>query len=249
MLLVGVTDHMRNIAILAFLTTTCLADAMTVTQVVDQASGVSALVYTLPSAENCGFSLLDGPSKKDGDTIKEHWDPTNHLVMVNGGYFNSDFSPTGLCRVEGRTLSGGASPKLSGFVGIDKAGKVHILTQQDDVMDYPTLLQAGPFVIDPGGLIGIRSRSGAQARRTLVGLTKVGDLVIIVTEPVYLLDFSRFVAKRFPSIDRLINLDGGPSTALMSGNYTVLNQWPVRNYLVKKRETPTTPPTVPDSAR
>lgn len=83
--------------------------------------------------------------------------------------------------------------------------------------------------------MGIRSRSGAPARRTLVGFTKTDDLVIIVTEPIYLLDLAEFIAKRFPSIERLLNLDGGPSTALMADGHAVVNEWPVRNYVVMKK--------------
>ena len=235
---------MRSIAILALFIAPFLANAMNVTNVLDRTKGFSAVVITLPAEENHGFSFLDVPTKIEGDTIRSYWNPTNHLIIFNGGYFNPDFTPVGLCRADGLTINSNQSQRLSGFVGIDKTGKLHVLTRQDKLESYPTVLQAGPFVIDPGGKIGIHSRSGVEARRTLVGITEADDLVIIVTEPIYLLDLANFIAKRFPSIDRLLNLDGGPSTALISDGHEILNQWPVRNYLIKTRETPTTVSTV-----
>jgi uncharacterized protein YigE (DUF2233 family) len=222
--------------ILSLILAPWLVSGMSVTQVVDRIVGFAAVVVTVPAAENQGFALLDVPSKREGDNIRSYWNATNHIVMINGGYFNPDFRPTGLFRVDGRTINAEQSKKLSGFIGIDKSGKLHILSRQDKLELYPSLMQSGPFVIDPGGQMGIRSRSGAPARRTLVGLTKTDDLVIIVTEPIYLLDLAEFIAKRFPSIERLLNLDGGPSTALMTGSHTVVNEWPVRNYVTKKRE-------------
>lgn len=232
---------MKITVMLSLLLAPCLASCMSVTQVVDRIAGVAAIVVTVPATENQGFALLDVPSKREGDNIGSYWNATNHIVMINGGYFNPDFSPTGLFRIDGRTINAKQSKKLSGFIGIDKSGKLHILSRQDKPELYPSVMQSGPFVIDPGGQMGIRSRSGAPARRTLVGLTKTDDLVIIVTEPIYLLDLAEFIAKRFPSIERLLNLDGGPSTALMTDSHTVVNEWPVRNYVTKKRESTTKP--------
>ena len=36
-----------------------------------------------------------------------------------------------------------------------------------------------------------------------------------------------------PKLDRLLNLDGGPSTGLRSNDIKILNSSAVRNYLVK----------------
>lgn len=238
---VGVTRHMGRFVVIAMLMATCRASGMTVTQVVDRANGSRAVVITVSASENHGFSLLDVSSRSEKDNILSHWNPTNHVIMINGGYFNDDFSPAGLCRVDGRAINSKQSESLSGFIGVNNAGKVDVLTQGEKTEPYPTVIQAGPFVIDPGGKIGIHSRSGVEAKRTLIGLTKDKDLVIVVTEPIFLFDLAGLIAERFPSIERLLNLDGGPSTALMTDSCRVVNQSPVRNYLMKVREPTTTP--------
>jgi hypothetical protein len=223
----------------------CLAGEITTSQLVDTAHRFSAIVITVPVDQNYGFSLLDVRIRKEGDNIQSYWNPTNDILMINGGYFNPDFSPTGFCRIDETEISATRSAKLSGFVAIDKAGAINILSIHDNPTNFPTMLQAGPFVIDPGGSIGIKSRSGADARRTLIGLMQDGNVVIVVTEPIGLLDLAHSIKQHLPSVERLLNLDGGPSTALMIKGHSVVNQWPVRNYITKKRETPTSKSTVP----
>jgi len=206
-----------------------------VTQLVDKAAGFEAIVITVPREENRGFAVLDVESKTEDDNIRSRWDPARHDLMINGGYFNPDFSPTGFCKVDNRTISSTMSRTLSGFVAIDNDGTLDLLTRSDDLGAYPTVMQAGPYVIDPGGRVGIRSRSGSRSRRTLVGLTDGRDLVVVVTEPIFLLDLAYAVEKHLPRVERLLNLDGGPSTALMTGSHTIVNMWPVRNYISREK--------------
>ena len=225
---------------LAFFLLFCpvLAPATTVTQVQDAEAGFSAVLITVPPADNHGFFLLDVPQKQFGDTIRNHWNPARDQFMINGGYFNKDFSPTGQCRIDGNSIKKGRSPSLYGFVALDAKGGLHVFTRHSKLAAYPTLLQSGPFVIAPGGRVGIRSRTGYQARRTLVGMTRAGEVVILVVDPIYLIDLAQVVHKRLPQIERLLNLDGGSSTALMVAGHSVINRSAVRNYLGKLRDTP-----------
>lgn len=131
---------MKITVMLSLLLAPCLASCMSVTQVVDRIAGFAAVVVTVPAAENQGFALLDVPSKREGDNIRSYWNATNHVVMINGGYFNPDFRPTGLFRVDGRTINAEQSKKLSGFIGIDKSGKLHILSRQDKPEIYPSVM-------------------------------------------------------------------------------------------------------------
>ena len=207
----------------------------TVTQVVSRAHGFDALMITIPKKENVGFSILDVPQKKDGDTIRSYWNPTNHTLIVNGGFFNADFSPTGLYTVDGTWINKKPSRGFSGFIAINKKGRLDVLTRTDTLNGYPTLLQSGPYVIDPGRKVGIHSRIGKETKRTLIGKTKTGGLVILVTEPIYLFDLAKAVHETLPQIERLLNLDGGPSTGLIYGTHEVINTWPVRNYITKSK--------------
>ena len=211
------------------------ASAITVTQVVDQAFGLDAVMITIPKTENAGFSILDVPQKKDGDSVRSYWNPTNHALIVNGGFFNADFTPTGMCKIDGEWINKKPSRGFSGVLTVDKKGKLDLLTRTDKLNNYPTLLQSGPYVIDPGRKVGIHSRIGRETRRTLIGKTKSGDIVILITKPIYLYDLAKAVHKTLPTLERLLNLDGGPSTGIITGTTEQLNTWPVRNYIVKAK--------------
>ncbi len=115
---------------------------------------------------------------------------------------------------------------------MDGAGKIHLLWRGDDLTPYPSVLQAGPYVIDPGGKIGIYSRA-EKARRTLIGLTEEKELVIVATKEIDLYDLAYAVKKQMPRMERLLNLDGGPSSAFKTPTVEILNEWPVRNYIAK----------------
>ena len=211
------------------------AFAITVTQVVNRTHGLDAILITIPEKQNIDFSILDVPQKKDGDSIRSHWNPTNQVLIVNGGFFNADFTPTGMCKIDEEWINKRPSRGFSGFIAIDKKGRLKVLTRTDNLNDYPTLMQSGPYVIDPGRKIGIHSRIGRETRRTLVGKTKAGDLVILITKPIYLYDLAKAVHETLPTLDRLLNLDGGPSTGIIYGTVEELNTWPVRNYIVKAK--------------
>lgn len=201
----------------------------------DSGPAVEATIITVPKEENRGFAVLDVPEKVEGEDIRAHWDPARHLLMVNGGYFEADFSPTGYNRVDGQIVNETPSPRLSGFVALDEQGKLSLLTRQDQLEAYPTVLQSGPYVIDPGGRIGIKTPSSRIAKRTLVGMTNADDVVLVITDPISLFDLAIAVKRKMPTIERLLNLDGGPSTALKTADHEVVNTWPVRNYLLKRK--------------
>ena len=127
----------------------------------------------------------------------------------------------------------GISPSLSGFIAIDASGRLSLLTATDDLKPFPSVLQNGPYLIDPGGEVGIHSRAGKRAARTAIGRTVDDTLVILVTEPIELFDLAREAKRMFPKMERLLNLDGGPSTALKTREIEIRNAAPVRNYLAK----------------
>lgn len=234
-----------RLLILALLLIPCpgLVSATTVTEVQDAETGFSAVVVTVPPADNHGFFLLDVPEQQRGDNIRHYWNAAQYQFMTNGGYFNEDFSPTGQCRINGMYIKRGRSPRLYGFVALDAQGSLRVVTRHSKLNAYPTLLQSGPFVIAPGGRVGIRSRTGYRARRTLIGTTRKHEVIIMVTDPIFLLDLAEAVHKQLPQIERLLNLDGGSSTALMARDHIVINRSAVRNYLGKRNDTPQKKPT------
>ena len=176
------------------------------------------------------------PDSQKAGIILSYWDTSKYSIIINGGYFTPEFQPLGLFKIDGKFINKRKPKKLSGFVAIDKKGVVSILTHSDDLSPYHSILQSGPYVIDPGSKIGIRSNDGEISRRTLIGKTTGNEIMIIITSPVSLYDLANFIKNKFPNIERLLNLDGGPSTALKTGSIEIVNVLPVRNYIFKKKD-------------
>jgi hypothetical protein len=161
-------------------------------------------------------------------------------VAVNGGYFDAAFAPVGLLRVDGVTIA--ASPsKHSGAVVIDASGSLRIVRADDRlVAASPTVLQCGPFLVDPGGTRGIDREDGAIAERTVIA-TDGERVCVITTGPVTLMDLSDCLIEQ-PSafglkrVERALNLDGGPSSGcLVATSQGTLGHEPrgkIRNALI-----------------
>ena len=230
-----VTRHVLAWSIL-FLPLTSIK-GMTVTNSYEKAFGSRVIFVEFKSNEIRGFSIRDVPVWKKGDNVMNYWNGHDDEMIINGGFYQPDFLPLGLCRIDGVTIGSGRANRRSGFVAIDSNGSMRLLTRKDDRARYKTILQSGPYVIDPGGVIGIQEGSKTNdfpARRTLVGTKNDKSIIVMSTGPITLYNLARAVKIRFPEIDRLLDLDGGPSTALVTGVTAVTNGKPVRNYIVKK---------------
>lgn len=129
------------LSLLAALTLSVQADSK---KIFDKDSGLKATVLTFPKDQNKNFAILDCPDKATAGTIRKNFDPKKHQLMINGGYFNPDWSPTGYCKIDGKILAPKINPKLSGFIAIDQSGKITLLTHGQDLSKYPTVLQSGP---------------------------------------------------------------------------------------------------------
>jgi len=217
--------------ILSVVLLTACSSGLDIKQIQEKQLGLNALIITIPQTQNKGFVFLDTPDNTRVSTIDEYWESGKYTLMFNGGYFDEDFSPSGFFKVNGKMIQETVSEKLSGFVALDKEGVLHVLARGENLEEYQSVIQSGPFVIDPGGQIGIKSQSERQAERTLVGITQDGSIVIVVTEPVTLYDLAHGIKKHLPTVERLLNLDGGPSSALKTSTHETLNKGPVRNYI------------------
>ena len=196
---------------------------------------VELITLTIPKALNNGFVLVDEPSRDEGH-ISKHFDGDEHEQIINGGYFDADFLPVGLCKYNGTILTDQPAPKLSGYVVFDENGTIDLLwKQRKQAQEAPSALQSGPFIVDPGGKVGIHNRSGKSAARTVLAIDKDDNLLIIITSHVELYELARILVKELPQIDRALNLDGGPSTGLLHDQTTIKNGAPVRNFIRLKR--------------
>ncbi|MFK7788348.1 MAG: phosphodiester glycosidase family protein [Phycisphaeraceae bacterium] len=144
------------------------------------------------------------------------------VAMINGGYFDASFQPVGLVVKDIETISEMSNqPALSGVLAVFDSKSVLLIPRSSYLPDngIRSAIQAGPFLVDPGGKQGIRSDDLKKAKRTAIGQTISGDIVFISTTPCTLYELSEILTKhqnvlsveRFESV---LNLDGGPSTGL-----------------------------------
>lgn len=163
------------------------------------------------------------------------------VAAINGGYFQPNFQPSGLVRLSGRDIQAlGAEGVLSGIVAIDPAGVLRLLPRDVALDGVHSAIQAGPFVIDPGGAVGVTPRA-ASANRSLLASDDHGRLLLLVTGTLTLHQVATVLhdhpqAFGMERIERALNLDGGPSTglslALEDPMWSVGERGPVRNVLV-----------------
>lgn len=192
-------------------------------------------VIEFPVSENLGFELVDGVKALHRMSVTDFFDEESDLFIVNGGYFDGNLNPVGYCKIGNALISAGHAPELSGYLSLDASGKLDLHWKELPKPGPQSALQSGPFLIDPGGRIGIHSDSGLSAKRTVIAKTKDDEILVITTTAVSLFELSRLLKVKFPNVDCALNLDGGPSTGLIYGNIRIENQNPVRNFLRKKR--------------
>jgi hypothetical protein len=144
------------------------------------------------------------------------------IAAINGGYYAQDFRTDGLLRIHGIEQTPiSTAAVMSGFIAITSDGMISLRSRGDGPGDAPTVRQCGPFVIDAGGSVGIRMTPDAPlARRSLVAISSGGIVLLIATTDVTLHDLALCLHDApagfaTAGIDRALNLDGGPSTALV----------------------------------
>lgn len=163
------------------------------------------------------------------------------VVAINGGYFEPSFQPSGLLRMDGREVQPlSQEGVLSGIVALDEAGVLRLLPRDTSLDGVHTAIQAGPFIIDPGGAIGVRPRAFA-ANRSLIASDDHGRLLLLATGALTLHHLATLLhdhpqAFGMERVERALNLDGGPSTglslALDEPVWSMAERGPVRNVLV-----------------
>lgn len=150
------------------------------------------------------------------------------LAAVNGGFFDPEVGASGLLISEGVALARERPGGGSGVLVI-AAGVARLLERGARLPAKTELaVQCGPRLIEPDGSVGIRSDDGQRAARTAACIRQSGrelDLVVAASETRLgrgpgLLQLARWLAEPLAPDDpsgceAALNLDGGPSTALV----------------------------------
>lgn len=140
------------------------------------------------------------------------------VAGVNGGFFHSDWRPSGLVIADGRRINRLETARLlSGVIYSDDRG-IH-LVRRSRLQDHPgisALLQSGPFLVEGGRAVGGLSASD-PSRRSFVATDWRGHWVLGSTlGPLGLAELADCLASPealLPwRVDRALNLDGGSST-------------------------------------
>ncbi|HEX3132456.1 MAG TPA: phosphodiester glycosidase family protein [Planctomycetota bacterium] len=167
------------------------------------------------------------------------------LVAINGGYFEPSFQPSGLFRLDGKDLHPlAAEGVLSGIVALDVMGGLRLLPRDGALDGVRSAIQAGPFLIDPGGTLGVNPRP-ARAQRSVIATDDHGRVLVLATGVLTLHQVASLLHDQpqlfgMEHIERALNLDGGPSTGLSLSlplavedpAWSVVERGPVRNVLV-----------------
>lgn len=143
------------------------------------------------------------------------------VVAINGGYFDGAFQPVGLRLMDGvETSARSDERRLSGFLVADADGLLDVAMSASGAR---WAMQSGPVLIDPGGAVGIhQTRDAPAARRTVVAVDAADGLAVVTTTDVTLFDLAQALHDRAEAfglgrVERALNLDGGPSTAMSIG--------------------------------
>jgi exopolysaccharide biosynthesis protein len=168
-------------------------------------------------------------------TLREKSNATPEFsLLFNGGYHDGNYANAkleGLFVVDGKPFNAVKleDVQLSHVLSINRDGRIasiRVASREfaSSTLSEPTHIQSGPLIAEDGRIAEAfiaASLNGKDAyKRTAIGRTHAGETVIVVSKTprtlkrlgVYVLQVNRY-AKRGLT---LLNLDGGPSTAIHS---------------------------------
>jgi len=213
--------------------------------------GVGVNVVTVnPKAENVKvvLGLAQGTVLSQNRFGREDFGPMvrrlKPRVAINGTYFNlRNNEPVGALVMEGRLIYDGLS---SGVLMVSEEGQVWIEYHQGKfgrnlgwARNIRTAVGAGPMLLQ-SGKVALRPRDEgfgdpslfALARRSAVGVTAEGKLLLVTVETPISLNKLAFIMLRLGAVNAMA-LDGGGSTALYSnGQFISLPGRPLTNLIL-----------------
>jgi len=181
--------------------------------------------------------VIDVPEKAESGAIGEKLLAAGCRAGVTGGYFDATFAPVGLLVSCGRELHPVKADGPSGIFCVAKDGTVRLLTLGDYQASAPECrhaVQAGPFIVGPGGKFGIRTRDEKRRRRVAACLDDAGGVHLVVTDELSLWELAELLLDEKlmgMKVERALNLDGGPSAALWCGEDALAPAGPVRSLI------------------
>ncbi len=142
-------------------------------------------------------------------TAHQYRERSGAMAVVNGGFFDELHHSLGLIQRRGK-IENPVRENSWGVFEIED-GKLRILARKDwNPFPEATALQVGPRLVVNGQVQSFKE--SVPSRRSAVGITKDGQLVIAVSEKLlYLKEWAELLKRECP---QALNLDGGGSTQL-----------------------------------
>ena len=183
-------------------------------------SGEGRYVYVV----NSNIELISNFSEKKSakDLMKEN----GCVAGINGGFYTEDNKPLGLFINDYKLVQKESSSLLfNGFVS-EKGISRNMPT------DVKWGFQTGPMLVDEDRGLKIEIREDRPARRSVIGVNKLGEFVFISTDPVNLEDLPEKIKNL--NLVTAVNLDGGSAAAFYSPDMTISESSPVGSWLCAK---------------
>lgn len=155
------------------------------------------------------------------------------LFAVNGGFFEPDFTPSGLLIEDGRVVSDWRERGGSGALLV-RARRASIVSEDPgDTTSIELAVQCGPRLVEPGGAMGIQGDDGKRAERTAACVRQGGkelNFVVAVGPTVpgdgpTLHQLAQWLTRPLSpgeagGCEAALNLDGGPSTGVVARKFS-----------------------------
>ncbi len=153
-------------------------------------------------------------------------DANNAFAAINGGYFNMDtFSYDGLLVIDGKQITPQVA-RYSGVVAVDQSGILSLRRVQDAGGAW-SAMQTGPFLIDPGGTMGIHTRLATSYFRSFIAM-RSDTIVAGFTSRIDLYELAALLMQNpqafgVDRFDAALSLSGDASAAFFAreGNETL----------------------------
>jgi hypothetical protein len=176
-------------------------------------NGADCVAAVLPQSGFQARILSNKLRPGDPEIVADLADETGATVAINGGFFYDTGEPDGLLILDGKRI-GYARSDWMGVFSIDDSGAASIGTATPSSPRYA--MQGFPMLIEPGGVMGIRSDDRVQYRRSILAQSG-STIVAMVVTPISLYELAAALldnpgAFGLTHFDTALNLTGAATT-------------------------------------
>lgn len=135
-------------------------------------------------------------------------------IAINGGFFDKSYQPLGLRISNGKQYHAIKNISWWGvFYILNNKPHINPTSNFNTNQDISFAVQAGPRLIINGSIPKLKP---GYAERTALGITKTGEVIILVTQntPISTTELAKIMKNPPLKCENALNLDGGSSTQL-----------------------------------